>query len=75
MLKRGEIRQTIRFRMLKVRYRFPKYNVFNDDFKCTHYSPTHEPQSPAPGEPRGLSKCPFTKTDGSVSLETTDDIL
>jgi len=75
MLKRGKIRQTIRFKMHKVSHRFPKYNLFNDDFKCSFYSPTQEPQSPAPGEPRGLSKCPLTKTDGSVSLEITDDIL
>ena len=39
------------------------------------YSPTHEPQSPAPGEPRGLSKWPLIKTDGSVSCESADDIL
>ena len=39
------------------------------------HPPTHEPQSPAPGEPRGPSKWPFTKTDGSVSCEPTDDIL
>lgn len=39
------------------------------------YSPTHEPQSPAPGEPSGLSKWPLTKTDGSVSGESADDIL
>lgn len=37
--------------------------------------PTHEPQSPAPGEPSGLSKWPFNKTDGSVSCEFTEDIL
>lgn len=39
------------------------------------YVPTHEPQSPAPGEPSGLSKCPLTRRDGSVSCESTDDIL
>lgn len=39
------------------------------------YPPTHEPQSPAPGEPSGLSKWPFNNTDGSESCESTDDIL
>jgi hypothetical protein len=43
--------------------------------KICNYSPTHEPQSPAPGEPRGLSKWPLIKTDGSVSCESADDIL
>nr|GMD76500.1 hypothetical protein Iba_scaffold51369CG0020 [Ipomoea batatas] len=28
---------------------------------------THEPQSPAPGEPGVVSKWPFTSTDGSLS--------
>lgn len=37
--------------------------------------PTHEPQSPAPGEPGGVSKWPFNKTDGSLSWESTDEIL
>jgi hypothetical protein len=41
----------------------------------TMYSPTHEPQSPAPGEPRGLSKWPLINTDGSVSCKSADDIL
>ena len=39
------------------------------------YPPTHEPQSPAPGEPRGLSKWPLINTDGSVSCKSADDIL
>lgn len=38
-------------------------------------APTHDPQSPAPGEPGGVSKWPFNKTDGSVSWESTDEIL
>lgn len=37
--------------------------------------PTQEPQSPAPGEPSGLSKWPLTKTDGSLSVESVDEIL
>lgn len=51
------------------------------DYSISHqvrfsfYPPTHEPQSPAPGEPSGLSKWPFTKTDGSESCESSDDIL
>lgn len=39
------------------------------------YPPTQEPQSPAPGEPSGLSKCAFSNTEGSVSCESNDDIL
>lgn len=39
------------------------------------YPPTHEPQSPAPGESSGLSKWPFNITDASESCEFADDIL
>lgn len=39
------------------------------------FLPTHEPQSPAPGEPSGLSKWAFNKTDGSVSCESIEDSL
>lgn len=39
------------------------------------HSPTHVPQSPAPGEPSGLSKWPLIKTDESASFESLDDIL
>lgn len=39
------------------------------------YPPTHEAQSPAPGEPSGLSKWAFIITDLSVSCELADDIL
>lgn len=37
--------------------------------------PTHEPQSPAPGDPGGLSKCPFNKMEGSVSFDSNEEIL
>ena len=43
--------------------------------KVFQYPPTHVPQSPAPGDPSGLSKWPFIRTDGSVSSESTDEIL
>lgn len=37
--------------------------------------PTQEPQSLAPGEPGGLSKCPFNKMEGSVSFESNEETL
>lgn len=37
------------------------------EIKYNMNPPTHEPQSAAPGEPGGLSKWPFNKTEGSLS--------
>lgn len=39
------------------------------------YPPTHEPQSPAPGDPSVLSKWALINTDESETCESTEDIL